>query len=652
MRERAAEENGVFEELLTFGFSRADGVIYRISCVTREGLEGPFEFRSELYNGSDGDISYNAEPFFTLYAQKDGAAVVWQFKKESGFAEGIRIRDNGNPDNYFYSPGTGIYKTELTPNPIVSWVTTVQDFNSSGYIPMFYTEHDDMCDVFALEWSVGRVSAYEKDGCIGYSADLNAGGAGFETTVRQGETFSFPFVYFGSYKTDADGCSNIFKKWFFACKSPRVLRENKNEPLIQTDMQHSPEKAAALGIESLKWDYGWWSDDFIRSWKSLEGSWVCREHGYKKLLSESGGTMKAFSERMNASGLNWTVYVLLHDTHGQDGQPTDEYGEFNSVTHPEWFTGHRVDVGAGQSADLGNPRCVSYLKDALFTFFSENGIGTWRSDFEPIPRTSDKENTHRANGSDVQYRNTRGFEELVDSLIKNVPGFRYESCSSGGSMKDLFTATKAAVINCDDLSNYLGLRATFYDSSYCIPPAQLQLPCNPDTFCTDCKKHCYPVYDDSLCDTLKDMGMRSMLMGAVMLGSWCGGENDELHYGLDDYYKKYSRLYKEKLRPLIRNGELYHVLPRPDGVRWDGVMYADKKAENGVCGAIFAFRPSPDAPESVLIPVRGLDPGQLYTAVFTGGSRAPYKASGKDFMSSGIPLSFPNIGSELILFEK
>ena len=39
---------------------------------------------------------------------------------------------------------------------------------------------------------------------------------------------------------------------------------------------------------------------------------------------------------------------------------------------------------------------------------------------------------------------------------------------------------------------------------------------------------------------------------------------------------------KEKLRPLIREADLYHISPRPDGVHWDAVEYWQPRTRQGV----------------------------------------------------------------------
>ena len=122
----------------------------------------------------------------------------------------------------------------------------------------------------------------------------------------------------------------------------------------------------------------------------------------------------------------------------------DELTSVGKNGHPDWFTGRKI--GLCPTADLGNEECVAYLKRKMPQFFLRYGIGTWRSDFEPIACRSDRKNRHDANGSDVQYWCSRGFYDLTDHILKTVPGFRYESCSSGGSMKDFATFRRASVL--------------------------------------------------------------------------------------------------------------------------------------------------------------------------------------------------------------
>ena len=512
---------------------------------------------------------------------------------------------------------------------------------------MVYLDKTDYGVYCALEWSCGRVRAAGEDNVIRFSVDLDkvsVGGGSFATTVPAKTAFDLPSVYFGIYDGTLDDGSNAFKHWFFSCKAPSALRDNGQEPLSQMDMQSGLE---THGVESIKWDYGWWSEDALEGWKSLEGSWALRSSAYQQVLAGYGlGTLADFGGAAKEHGLNWTVYLLLHDTLDASGNPTDAYGPFNSVTHPEWFSDRLIANGMGRSADLGNAECVEYLKEALSSFFADNKIGTWRSDFEPICYSSDKENRHDKNGTDVMYWCTVGFRDVVKYLYETVDGFRYESCSSGGSMKDLFTATLAVSINTDDAANYAGMRATFYDSSYVIHPAQLQMPCNSD-FANPEAESFWPKVSVTVEDgfdfqkAMTDMGFRTQCLGSPMFSSWTGT-------CLVDSYDIYSKMYAEKIRPLVRNGELYHILPRPDGVHYDGVMYADADAESEIKGLVFLFKPSEEAGASCRLTLSGLNAEKTYRVQFEDRPEQNFTATGAKLMEAGFDASIPHVGSELI----
>ena len=213
-------------------------------------------------------------------------------------------------------------------------------------------------------------------------------------------------------------------------------------------------------------------------------------------------------------------------------------------------------------------------------------------------------------------------------------------------MKDFATFRRASVFNNDDSADWMSLRTTFYDSSYCFPPAQLQAPCNPDTFCPDCAQHYAGKMD-------KDAGMRAMLMGAVMFGSWCGPSGGRLLHDLEAYYGKYIPLYNEKIKPLVREANLYHVLPRPDHIHWDGVQYGrDDEPENGVAGVLFLFKPTADNPDAIRVPVRGLNPERTYHVRFYERVSQSFAADGKTLMRDGVLCRIEeDCGSEMIFFE-
>src|ERR1019366_10209156 len=95
-------------------------------------------------------------------------------------------------------------------------------------------------------------------------------------------------------------------------------------------------------------------------------------------------------------------------------------------------------------------------------------------------------------------------------------------------------------------------------------------------------------------------------------------------------------LYQQKLRPLIRDARLYHVSPRPDGVRWDGMQYWDPAHGQGV---VFAFRGSvPDEAEHRFVLV-GLDAGKRYRLHFQDATAPDTVANGSQLMGQGLDVN-------------
>ncbi|MBC7534083.1 MAG: GH36 C-terminal domain-containing protein, partial [Ferruginibacter sp.] len=113
--------------------------------------------------------------------------------------------------------------------------------------------------------------------------------------------------------------------------------------------------------------------------------------------------------------------------------------------------------------------------------------------------------------------------------------------------------------------------------------------------------------------------------------------------------KKAVTTYKEKLRPLIRNANLYHIFPRPDSIRWDGVQYHDPSTQNGV---VYIFKPK-NLVDQQIIKLKGLDPEVNYKLSFEDGSNKTTVRKGSALMRSGIVVTLKgDLASELMFIDK
>jgi len=109
------------------------------------------------------------------------------------------------------------------------------------------------------------------------------------------------------------------------------------------------------------------------------------------------------------------------------------------------------------------------------------------------------------------------------------------------------------------------------------------------------------------------------------------------------------RLYKTVLRPLIREADLYHVAPRPDGKGWDGMEYIDAPRGRGV---LYAFRGTDRGDTSHTFVLKGLQPQRRYRLHFHDGSAGDKVVRGSALMRTGVEVTLPlPDSSELVLLQ-
>jgi alpha-galactosidase len=235
-----------------------------------------------------------------------------------------------------------------------------------------------------------------------------------------------------------------------------------------------------------------------------------------------------------------------------------------------------------------------------------------------------------SNDTDVSYHAARAYYEVQAKLRRQFPALLFEICNDGGRMVDFGSAAHGDYFSITDAYDPLGNRRAFFDASYVLPPAMLE---------NYVEKSATPRIEN----------FRYMLRSG-MLG-WFSLMLDSTTWTAEQHSVARAEfaLYKEKLRPLIREADLYHVSERPDGVRWDGIEYFDPASRHGV---LFAFRGSTPEPDHTFN-MRGLNGQATYRVKFQDRSSEDYTAKGAQLMKSGITVRQPVIDSaELVFLEE
>jgi alpha-galactosidase len=236
-----------------------------------------------------------------------------------------------------------------------------------------------------------------------------------------------------------------------------------------------------------------------------------------------------------------------------------------------------------------------------------------------------------SNSTDVSYHATRAYYSIYDQVRREHPSLLFEICNDGGRMVDFGSAAHGDYFSITDAYDPLSNRRAFYDTSFVLPPAMLE---------SYVEKWPTPRIENFV------YMLRSGMMGWLTIMLDTTAWTPEQH----EVARRAIALYKERLRPLIRVAQLYHVSTRPDGVHWDGMEYWDRARKQGV---VFAFRGSTPDEQVHRFLLAGLNARQHYRLHFEDGGVHDIERTGEELMRSGLPVSLQSpLSSQLVFFEE
>jgi alpha-galactosidase len=236
-----------------------------------------------------------------------------------------------------------------------------------------------------------------------------------------------------------------------------------------------------------------------------------------------------------------------------------------------------------------------------------------------------------SNSTDVSYHAVRAYYDIYEKLRREHPGLLLEICNDGGRMVDFGSAAHGDYFSITDTYDPLSNRRAFYDTSFVLPAAMLESYVER-----------WPTPN---IENFRYM-LRSGMMGWLTVMQDTNAWSPEQHTAARDAIA----LYKQSLRPLIRDSRLYHISPRPDGVHWDGIEYWNPTRRRGV---VFAFRGTIADESRHAFMLAGLDPGRLYDLHYQDGSLPDSTVTGKALMSTGLMLNLDlPLSSELVFLTE
>ena len=505
-------------------------------------------------------------------------------------------------DDAGYPDSVGVYKEPLTKG--FSKVFRISD--AQDWIPLFFLQSATRQGLYAgWEWSIGQMNAEKQDTGIMLRAGL---GANFKTDLYPRDTFQFPAAYVGAYTGDLDDGGNHLRRYLFNHCIPDMIRNDATYPKVEwnafaatgkglgswdsEEKKYYPliDDITPLGFEEVVLDIGWWRD------YGDPGHIIVDSADWPHGIAAAAGYAHQHKMRF---GLYDNEPELLS---GEEGK-RERYSDLAYLLTDLHADFYRSDATAG-----------SVLKGGY-------GSGQ-RAHYD----------------EDYAYWGARGFYEVIDSLIKHFKGFGWENCSAGGGIKDYAAVRRMTVIQNQDTYKPLDARRAFYDASYALHP--MQLASLTGSFSQ--WQASGSVYE-----------FRSSSMGAAYWHPdapnggnggpvWSAKQKADVLQAVNTY--------KQRLRPLIRKADLYHIFQRPDGVVWDGIEYFDPASH---LGAVYIFKPDQRSPKRCAVILKGLHPSRRYRLTFEDHTHNTITMVGKQLLTAGIGLSLPDgEASEIMHIEE
>jgi hypothetical protein len=543
------------------------------------------------------------------------------------------------PSGYRWEGKSSTYATDEEPREIIPWFMVERNGEQGDgwYVGIEFSGRTSL----TLERAAGSLR-----GTVG----LNPNPGPFRTRLQPGATFAAPPIFVGAFTGGRDGLGNVLRPWVRQVLTYSGTWRKPNYPLLVNNSWGSGmavdeplakrmiDDSADLGVEMFGLDAGWFRG---------VGDWYPNPKKFPNGLVP-------IADEAHRRGLKFGIWVDWAQA-GTDTGP----GALNvndpktrdwlvADTPPEW----KPDDFVGRTTDLGLPAAKVHAETEVARIVTSYKLDMLEHDGYLVTRNCSRTDHPHAppppgtatmiqgsgiampdtsNSTDVSYHAVRSYYEIYSHLRKQHPDLLFEICNDGGRMVDFGSASHGDYFSITDAYDPLSNRRAFYDASQVLPPAMLE--------------DYVQKWPTPRLENFRYM-LRSGMMGWLTVMQNTNAWTPEQHAAA----KREFALYKAKLRPFIRDADLYHISARPDGVHWDGIEYYDAKRTRAL---VYAFRGSAPDNQGHVFPLHGLDPQRQYRLHFEDGSLPDRTQSGRGLLNKGltITLPFPN-SSELVFIDE
>jgi hypothetical protein len=600
---------------------------------------GPIEHTITIENLSGAELWLPLQPSFDYRFQAEAGEPLQQSYVEKGAGKPTDVGTHVVvvPTGYDWKGRSSTYARDEDEREIIPWFAVMrQNAAQDGWYA-------------GLEFSGRTQFTLARDAQSIYGGvGLNPDPGPFRTRLAPQETFTTPCVFVGAFTGGMDGLGNVLRPWVRqVLNNPITWRAPAYPPLVNNSWgsgmqideglaQRMMRDSAELGLEMFHIDAGWFRG---------VGDWypdpVKFPHGFGPIVEEAHrrGLKLGLWVDWAQAGVDANPGALnANDPKIRDWLVADVPKDWK----PKEFVGRTTDLGFPPAREYARREVNRIITDYHLDMLEHDGYlvakNCARSDHPhaaaPIMSTVQGSGVNMpdvVNSTDVSYHAVRAYYDIYAGARRAHPGLLFEVCNDGGRMVDFGSAAHGDYFSITDSYDPLSNRRAFYDASHLLPPPMLE--------------DYVEKWPTPRIENFRYM-LRSGMMGMLTIMQDTNVWTPQEHTAA----KAEFALYKQKLRPLIRDADLYHVSSRPDGVHWDGIEYFDPRLATGV---VYAFRGlTVDETQHTFL-LQGVVPGHTYRLHFADHSSPDRSMTGNELLGHGLTVSLPvPLSSELIFFEE
>lgn len=291
--------------------------------------------------------------------------------------------------------------------------------------------------VVALEWSA---QWYQEIGPSGHAGPFvwDAGIPVKGLTLEPGETLTLPAAHLIGFEGDEDAGANACRRYVYERIGPTLDGKRPLPPLSydswfgigcdfdEAFLRRLADRAAELGLEYFVLDAGWFAgcgpgyafSQGVGNWERVDP---------QKLPNG----LEPVADYVRAKGLKFGLWFEPERAH----RSSDLVRE-----HPDWF----FDVAADYlHLNLALPAAQDYVIRVVGGWVERLGLewSRWDYNIGPKPYWDAADPTGK-----IQFAYLAGLYRVLDTLMREHPGWLVECCASGGRRIDLGTLRRAHTI--------------------------------------------------------------------------------------------------------------------------------------------------------------------------------------------------------------